>query len=133
MSSGFVAAMQPSNHGDAASSDKKEVVVLSQVLSDEANIGFTFDSVGLDYVKTINGAPVADMHRFVAAIKKSIKAGDEFIKLEVTRGNVPTSWSWRPPSSSRRTRPSGTGTRYPCATAPTLKTCTIVFDILLLI
>ena len=69
--------------------DKKEVVVLSQVLSDEANIGFTFDSVGLDYVKSVNGSPVADMHRFVAAVKKSIKAGDEFIRLEVTRGNVP--------------------------------------------
>ena len=41
--------------------DKKEVVVLSQVLSDDVNVGFTFDSVGLDYVATVDGAPVADM------------------------------------------------------------------------
>ena len=69
--------------------DKKEVVVLSQVLSDEANVGFTFDSVGLDYVKSVDGVPVADMARFVAAIGKSIEAKNEFIRLEVTRGNVP--------------------------------------------
>ena len=68
--------------------DKKEVVVLSQVLSDDVNVGFTFDSVGLDYVASVNGAPVADMAAFVKALRKGVHGKDEFITLEVTRGNV---------------------------------------------
>jgi S1-C subfamily serine protease len=68
--------------------DKKEVVVLSQVLSDDVNVGFTFDSVGLDYVASVNNQPVADMEAFVEALRKGVHGADEFITLEVTRGNV---------------------------------------------
>ena len=68
--------------------DKKEVVVLSQVLSDDVNVGFTFDSVGLDYVASVNGQPVADMKAFVEALRAGVHGPDEFITLEVTRGNV---------------------------------------------
>jgi len=68
--------------------DKKEVVVLSQVLSDDVNVGFTFDSVGLDYVASVNGQPVADMEAFVEALRLGVHGPDEFITLEVTRGNV---------------------------------------------
>ena len=42
---------------DRSGPDKKEVVVLSQVLSDDVNVGFTFDSVGLDYVASVTGNP----------------------------------------------------------------------------
>jgi hypothetical protein len=69
--------------------DKKEVVVLSQVLSDEVNVGFTFDSIGLDYVRGVNGKPVADMAAFVAALRAGVTSGEEFILLEVGRSNVP--------------------------------------------
>jgi len=69
--------------------DKREVVVLSQVLSDEVNVGFTFDSVGLDYVRGVNGSPVADMTAFVAALRAGVTGGEEFIRLEVGRSNVP--------------------------------------------
>jgi len=69
--------------------DKKEVVVLSQVLSDDCNVGFTFDSIGLDYVRGVNGKPVADMQAFVAALRAACSSGDEFIQLEVGRSNVP--------------------------------------------
>ena len=68
--------------------DKKEVVVLSQVLSDDVNVGFTFDSVGLDYVATVDGAPVADMEAFVEALRRGVRGEEEFVTLEVTRGNV---------------------------------------------
>jgi hypothetical protein len=68
--------------------DKKEVVVLSQVLSDDINVGFTFDSVGLDYVASVNGEPVADMAAFVEALRVGVHGSEEFITLEVTRGNV---------------------------------------------
>ena len=68
--------------------DKKEVVVLSQVLSDDVNVGFTFDSVGLDYVASVNNQPVADMEAFVEALRAGVHGADEFITLEVTRGNV---------------------------------------------
>lgn len=69
--------------------DRKEVVVLSQVLSDEVNVGFTFDSIGLDYVRGVNGERVADMAAFVAALRAGVTSGDEFIRLEVGRSNVP--------------------------------------------
>ena len=68
--------------------DKREVVVLSQVLSDDVNVGFTFDSVGLDYVASVNGQPVADMEAFVEALRTGVHGKDEFITLDVTRGNV---------------------------------------------
>ena len=69
--------------------DRKEVVVLSQVLSDDCNVGFTFDSVGLDYVQTVNGEKVADMQAFVAALRAGVTSGDEFIRMEVGRSNIP--------------------------------------------
>lgn len=68
--------------------EKKEVVVLSQVLSDDINVGFTFDSVGLDYVASVNHKPVADMAAFVEALRAGVHGSEEFITLEVTRGNV---------------------------------------------
>ena len=62
--------------------------MLSQVLSDDVNVGFTFDSVGLDYVATVDGAPVADMEAFVEALRRGVRGEEEFVTLEVTRGNV---------------------------------------------
>ena len=68
--------------------NKREVVVLSQVLSDECNVGFTFDAVGLDYVKSVNGELVADMDAFVSMIAAGVSGEEKFLRLEVTRGNV---------------------------------------------
>jgi len=68
---------------------KREVVMLSQVLSDEANVGFTFDSIGLDFVKAVNDVPVADMAGFVALVRAGLTSGAEFLRLEVTRGSTP--------------------------------------------
>jgi hypothetical protein len=59
-------------------------------------VGFTFDSVGLDYVKSVNDAPVADMQSFVAAVRAGIVSGEEYVRMEVrTRAEKPTlATSW---------------------------------------
>ena len=71
------------------SADFREVVVLSQVLSDEINVGFTFDSVGLDYVTRVNGEAVVDMASFVDTCAACAASGEEFMRIEVTRGSIP--------------------------------------------
>ena len=75
--------------------DKKEVVVLSQVLSDDVNVGFTFDSVGLDYVASVNGQPVADMEAFVEALRL-FYGGRIKLPFKLPGGVVAVAAGWPP-------------------------------------
>ena len=49
------------------SATRSEVVVLTQLLADEANVGYDSDSVGFDVVNAVNGVPVPSMAALVQA------------------------------------------------------------------
>ena len=68
--------------------ERTEVVLLTQVLADEANVGFSGDTNGMDVVTHINGVRVRDMRSFVAAVQAALASGGEFVELATARGDL---------------------------------------------
>jgi S1-C subfamily serine protease len=67
---------------------RTEVVLLTQVLADEANVGYSGDTHGMDVVTHLNGERVRDLRSFVAAVQAALGAGDAFIELSTARGDL---------------------------------------------
>ena len=68
--------------------ERTEVVLLTQVLADEANVGFSGDTNGMDVVTHLNGTRVRDMRTFVAAVQAALASGTEFVELATARGDL---------------------------------------------
>ncbi|XRB10370.1 PDZ domain-containing protein [Pseudoscourfieldia marina] len=74
---------------------REEIVVLSQILSDEANTGYTFDSIGLEVVQAVNGVDVYSMSGFVECMDNAYQAyvdapsrDTRFVRVELARGST---------------------------------------------
>ncbi len=70
------------------SASRTEVVLLTQVLADEANVGYSGDTHGMDVVTRLNGTPVRDLRSFVTAVQKLLADGVRFIELDTSRGDL---------------------------------------------
>jgi S1-C subfamily serine protease len=68
--------------------ERTEVVLLTQVLADEANVGFSGDTNGMDVVTHLNGQRVRDMRAFVTAVQAVLASGAEFVELATARGDL---------------------------------------------
>lgn len=74
---------------------RQEVVVLSQILSDESNLGYTFDSIGLEVVQAVNGVNIQSMSEFVRCMDDAYGAyvdapsnATRFVRVELARGST---------------------------------------------
>jgi len=69
-----------------ASAECREIVVLTQILADEANIGIYFDHVGLDVVTHVNRIQIRDLAHLLETAEASIRAGEPFVEFRIARG-----------------------------------------------
>ncbi len=69
-------------------SSRTEVVLLTQVLADEANVGYSGDTVGMDVVTHLSGSPVKDLRSFVEGVQAALSAGDAFVEIATARGDL---------------------------------------------
>ena len=67
---------------------RTEVVLLTQVLADEANVGFSGDMLGMDVVTHLGGAPVRDLRAFVAGVQATLRSGEAYIEITTARGDL---------------------------------------------
>lgn len=67
---------------------RTEVVLLTQVLADEVNVGYSGDSHGMDTVLSLNGTPVGSMRALVTAAVQQLAAGCEYVELQTARGDL---------------------------------------------
>ena len=76
-------------HYDGVRNEQRtQVVMLTQVLADEANVGYSGESHGMDVVTHIDGAPVKDMTALVLAVQKALAAKQPFIEIDTSRGDL---------------------------------------------
>jgi hypothetical protein len=78
--------------------ERTEVVLLTQVLADEANVGYSGDTHGMDVVTHFNGQRVRDLRSFVAGVQDALAAAERagggtdgdggFIELRTARGDL---------------------------------------------
>ena len=68
--------------------ERAEVVLLTQVLADEANVGYSGDTHGMDVVTHLNGARVRDLRSFVADVQAALRAGVPYVELATARGDL---------------------------------------------
>eukprot|EP00240_Pyramimonas_obovata_P002994 CAMPEP_0118926744 /NCGR_PEP_ID=MMETSP1169-20130426/4365_1 /TAXON_ID=36882 /ORGANISM="Pyramimonas obovata, Strain CCMP722" /LENGTH=624 /DNA_ID=CAMNT_0006868361 /DNA_START=264 /DNA_END=2138 /DNA_ORIENTATION=- len=77
-------------YSSAVEEERREVVCLTQVLQDEVNLGYFWESIGLEVVTHVNDQPVASIQRLVELLDDAINAADqEFVTLKLGRGRVP--------------------------------------------
>ena len=62
-----------------------EVVVLTQILSDEINIGYTWDECALECITSANDQPIRNMHDLVRVVE-SVKKTERWLELTVASG-----------------------------------------------
>ena len=60
--------------------NRREVIILTQVLSDELNLGY--DTLDNQIVKTVEGKPMSDL----AQLAKVVRSADQTITIELTNG-----------------------------------------------
>ena len=68
--------------------ERTEVVLLTQVLADEANVGYSGDTNGMDVVTHVNNQRVRDMRAFVTAVQAALASGGEFVEFATARGDL---------------------------------------------
>eukprot|EP00239_Pterosperma_sp_CCMP1384_P007891 CAMPEP_0197855054 /NCGR_PEP_ID=MMETSP1438-20131217/25889_1 /TAXON_ID=1461541 /ORGANISM="Pterosperma sp., Strain CCMP1384" /LENGTH=387 /DNA_ID=CAMNT_0043470029 /DNA_START=30 /DNA_END=1193 /DNA_ORIENTATION=- len=61
---------------------RRDVIVLSQLLRDEVNIGYGYESIGLEVVTEVNGQDFMNMVEFIDLLDKAVMES-EFVELKV--------------------------------------------------
>ena len=61
------------------------MVVLTQILSDDINMGYTWDECALECVTQVNGKSIRDMNDLVHAVE-TIKKSERWLELTVASG-----------------------------------------------
>lgn len=67
---------------------RTQVVMLTQILADEANMGYSGESHGMDVVTHVCGEPVGDMRNLVTALQAARASGKPFIEIDTARGDL---------------------------------------------
>jgi len=69
--------------------ERTEVVMLTQVLADEENVGYSGDTHGMDVVVRLNGEPVSSLRSFVERLVALLATPQQvpFIELDTRRGD----------------------------------------------
>lgn len=75
----------------AVEEERSECVCVTQVLQDEVNLGYFWESIGLEVVTFVNDQPVSSMQRLVELLDAAIDAEfpEEYVTLRLGRGRVP--------------------------------------------
>ena len=74
-------------HNGYPSAAQQEVVVLTQILSDDINLGYTWDEVALECVTSVNGSPIRSMHDLVQNVER-VKSSEQFLEITVSSGGA---------------------------------------------
>jgi len=72
-------------HNGYTSEGQDEVVVLTQILSDDINLGYTWDEVALECVTDVNGRNVRNMEDLVRHVEE-VKDTERFLEITVATG-----------------------------------------------
>jgi hypothetical protein len=70
--------------------DRQEVVVLTQVLQDQVNVGYHWESIGLEVVRKVNDVDVVNLKHFVELVDEAMMSGEgEYLVLHLGKSRVP--------------------------------------------
>lgn len=70
--------------------DRQEVVVLTQVLQDQVNVGYFWESIGLEVVRKVNDVDVVNLAHFVQLVDAAMTSGEgEYLTLNLGKNRVP--------------------------------------------
>jgi len=68
--------------------NRTEVVMLTQVLADEVNVGYSGDTHGMDVITQLQGKPVVSLRDFVQQLQQLLAQGVRFVELDTSRGDL---------------------------------------------